>query len=105
MAQGIWYDGEKTRLEGTAVKCPVCDNLNTSMLCPRCGFDASRDYEKYPTFGIVGAVPAISALQAERNGGSRITEQEKLIRVLKVMLTVWCANQLKLQADRMLEEM
>ena len=31
--------------------------------------------------------------------------REKLIRVLKVMLTVWCANQLKLQADRMMEEM
>ena len=77
MAQGMCYDVKKTRLEGAAVKCPVCDNLNTSMLCPRCGFDASRDYEKYPTFGIVGDVPAISALQAERKGGSRITEQEK----------------------------
>ena len=31
--------------------------------------------------------------------------REKLIRVLKVMLTVWCANQLKLQADKMMEEM
>ena len=31
--------------------------------------------------------------------------REKLIRVLKVMLTVWCANQLKMQADKMMEEM
>lgn len=31
--------------------------------------------------------------------------REKLIRVLKIMLTVWCANQLKLQADRMMEEL
>jgi len=31
--------------------------------------------------------------------------REKLIQVLKVMLTVWCANQLKLQADRMMEQM
>lgn len=31
--------------------------------------------------------------------------REKLIKVLKVMLTVWCANQLKLQADHMLEDM
>ena len=31
--------------------------------------------------------------------------REKLIRVLKVMLTVWCANQLKLQADQMMEQM
>ena len=33
------------------MKCPVCDQENPSMLCPRCGFDASRDYEKYPTLG------------------------------------------------------
>ena len=31
--------------------------------------------------------------------------REKLIKVLKVMLTVWCANQLKAQADKMMEEM
>lgn len=31
--------------------------------------------------------------------------REKLIKVLKVMLTVWCANQMKLQADKMMEEM
>ena len=31
--------------------------------------------------------------------------RDKLIRVLKIMLTVWCANQLKLQADKMMEEM
>ena len=31
--------------------------------------------------------------------------REKLVKVLKVMLTVWCANQLKLQADKMMEDM
>ena len=31
--------------------------------------------------------------------------REKLIKVLKVMLTVWCANQLKAQADQMIEDM
>lgn len=31
--------------------------------------------------------------------------REKLIKVLKVMLTIWCANQMKLQADRMMAEM
>lgn len=31
--------------------------------------------------------------------------REKLIKVLKVMLTIWCANQLKNQADTMMEEM
>lgn len=31
--------------------------------------------------------------------------REKLIKVLKVMLTIWCANQLKAQADQMMEDM
>ena len=31
--------------------------------------------------------------------------REKLIKVLKVMLTVWCANQMKLMADKMIAEM
>ena len=62
-------------MEGIAVKCPVCDQLNTSMLCPHCGFDASRDYENYPTFGIVRNVPSISALQAEQDIGRRTTKQ------------------------------
>ena len=32
------------------------------MLCPNCGFDSSRDYGKYPTFGAVGKAPTVSAL-------------------------------------------
>ena len=31
--------------------------------------------------------------------------REKLIKVLKIMLTIWCANQLKLQADRMVAQL
>ena len=31
--------------------------------------------------------------------------KEKLIKVLRVMLTLWCANQLIVQADRMMAEM
>ena len=31
--------------------------------------------------------------------------REKLIKVLKVMLTIWCANQLKFQADNMMAQM
>ncbi len=31
--------------------------------------------------------------------------REKLIKVLEVMLTIWCANQLKAQADQMMEDM
>ena len=35
------------------------------MLCLRCGYDASRDYGKYPTFGAVGRVSSASALQEQ----------------------------------------
>ena len=31
--------------------------------------------------------------------------RDKLIKVLKIMLTVWCANSLKAQADKMVEEL
>lgn len=31
--------------------------------------------------------------------------REKLIKVLKIMLTIWCANMLKMQADAMMAEM
>ena len=31
--------------------------------------------------------------------------REKLIKVLKIMLTIWCANRLKLQAEQMLAEL
>lgn len=31
--------------------------------------------------------------------------RDKLIKVLKIMLTVWCANRLKAQADQMLAEL
>ena len=47
------------------MKCPVCDSNMSTLLCS-CGYDASRDYEKHPTFGPVGkAVPA-SVLRARR---------------------------------------
>ena len=45
------------------MKCPVCAWEHPSMLCPRCGFDSSRDYGKFPTFGAVGKIPAASARQ------------------------------------------
>ena len=47
------------------MKCPVCDNIHTSMVCPKCGFDSSRDYGRYPTFGVVGKVPSAAALRAQ----------------------------------------
>ena len=50
---------------GYGLKCPVCDNVNTSLVCLRCGFDGSTNYEKYPTFGAVGKVPSVSALRQD----------------------------------------
>lgn len=47
------------------MRCPVCAREHPSMLCPRCGFDSSRDYEKYPTFCAVGVAPAASTLRKE----------------------------------------
>ena len=49
------------------MKCPVCSGEHPGLVCQRCGFDSSRDYKKYPTFGPVGRVPALSALKKEWN--------------------------------------
>ena len=40
-------------------KCPVCDSEMNTLLCS-CGYDASRDYGKYPTFGPVRGVKAFA---------------------------------------------
>lgn len=54
------------------MKCPVCDQENSTMLCTRCGFDASMDYEKYPTFALIGDdIPTkkIRSQEAEKTSG------------------------------------
>lgn len=69
------------------MKCPVCDNVNTSMVCPRCGFDSSRDYGKYPTFGPVGRVTSVSGLRERRQGrviSQQPVEQQKPVVVHEV---------------------
>lgn len=43
------------------MKCPVCDQENTTMLCTRCGFDSSHNYGQYPTLAPVKRTPSISA--------------------------------------------
>ena len=41
--------------------CPLCRSENSTMVCI-CGFDKSRDYESYPTFGrITAGVPSVAA--------------------------------------------
>lgn len=68
------------------MKCPVCDQENSTLLCSQCGFDASRDYEQYPTFGPVGRMPSVSAVQ--RNW--HVQDQEKLDQI-SALLTVLLA--------------
>lgn len=49
------------------MKCPVCDENMESMVCT-CGYDASRDYEKYPTFGMLPvSVESVACLRDRRN--------------------------------------
>lgn len=49
------------------MKCPVCEAVMTSAVCS-CGYDESRNYEKYPTFGVLtGGVESVCGLQNRRN--------------------------------------
>lgn len=41
--------------------CPVCGKKSQYLQCPQCGFDSSRDYEKYPTLTPVKKAPSVSA--------------------------------------------
>ena len=34
-------------------KCPICDEALRSGLCPVCGYDESRDYERWPTLQVI----------------------------------------------------
>ena len=54
-----------TERSESRMKCPVCAWEHPALLCPRCGFDSSRDYTKYPTFGTVGKPSAASAQRKE----------------------------------------
>ena len=56
------------------MKCPVCDNIGRSMVCPKCGFDSSRDLGRYPTLAPGGKVPSASALR-EQWRQKQISEQ------------------------------
>lgn len=48
------------------MKCPVCDEKMASMVCT-CGYDASRDYEKYPTLGqLPRDMVSVKALRARK---------------------------------------
>ena len=47
-------------------KCPVCEkDYQEGMVCPQCGFDSSRDYERYPTVFAVSGEKSVQALREE----------------------------------------
>ena len=51
--------------------CPVCQTENSSMSCV-CGFDKSRDYESFPTFGrLPEGLPSVSGLMVPEMMGPR----------------------------------
>lgn len=46
------------------MKCPICSGGRFASTCPDCGFDPSRDYERFPTFGPVGKALSRAALRS-----------------------------------------
>ena len=64
------------------MKCPVCDQNSSTMLCPQCAFDASMDYEKYPTFALIeDGIPAMQIRRQEAKNTSGV-EKDHYMREL-----------------------
>lgn len=77
-------------LEGDqSMKCPVCGKRYTATICPDCGFDDSRNYERYPTFGQVSGVPSISARR--RRWNDRTSDSKSSPDRHPVLTAVACA--------------
>lgn len=74
------------------MKCPVCDRENSTMLCPQCGFDASRDYERYPSFCAVSSRPSVSAMRRDWY----MQDQEKLDQISALLSALLAVRYLKL---------
>ena len=55
------------------MKCPVCDNVNTAMVCPECGFDSSKDYGEYPTLGPVREGASVAVLRKDYLSNKTVT--------------------------------
>ena len=56
------------------MKCPVCENPMESPACG-CGYDASRDYGKYPTFGPIPlGAETVSSMQERQQDAVRCAD-------------------------------
>lgn len=58
-------------------QCPVCGKYAEGLLCPRCGFDGSRDAERYPT---LGPIPA----------GARSIDRQRMLYPLRPIQSLLC---------------
>ena len=56
----------------------MCGKKTGAMICPDCGFDPSRDYERYPTLTSVKKVPAISGLRNKWQSREIVSEVKKV---------------------------
>lgn len=74
--------------------CPVCGKKSQYNQCPDCGFDSSRDYEKYPTLVPVGKTPAVSARRKAWN--TKKQPDEVLQRKHPWLALIACAAMLAL---------
>lgn len=74
------------------MKCPVCDQENSTMLCSQCGFDASRDYEQYPTFGPIKKALSVSAMRRDL----LVQDQEKIDQINQLLITLLAVRYQKL---------
>lgn len=57
------------------------------MLCPKCGFDSGRDYERYPTFGAVKQVASTSAMRRKWQNKQKAQRDEKSVAPPVIVLT------------------
>lgn len=69
------------------MKCPVCDQKNSSMRCSRCGFDASMDYGCYPTLAPLQPVPSVSVLRRQWQIPQQ-EQREQLEALMAVLLAI-----------------
>ena len=57
--------------------CPVCNISLSEQICPSCGYDASRDYARFPTFApLAPGTPAPSrqaVLRCRQCGSTRFS--------------------------------
>lgn len=80
------------------VSCPVCQQELSSSRCPRCGYDESCQYERYPTLVFLPGEQQrpLSALRAAWLGDSVPTDQDPALLFQRALQSGSGAEQLEL---------